>query len=264
MPETSPRTAPDTSHTPAPGGASDGGDLAGALADAARKAGLRGLLFDLDGTLVDSLPDIARSVNLLLGEDGLAPLTREEVRAMIGHGIGRLVERAFAARGGVPSGTSSPEAALAVRVARMMAIYGDNLTVETAPLPDADRLLAACAEAGLKVAVVTNKPEALSRRIVAHFGWQGLAPVVIGGDTCATRKPQPDMLLEAAARLDLRASACLMVGDSAADIDAARAARMRSVALEGGYGEAGAATLGADATVPGLARLPAAIAGLPA
>lgn len=220
-------------------------------------SGLKALLFDLDGTLVDSVPDIAAATNLLLDSEGHAALEVDEVRRMIGHGIPKLVERALAARG-----RTLDAEALAVLVARMMDFYGDNLTGRTVLLPGAMDVLAEGAASGLGLAVVTNKPEGFSRTILAHFGLDDLVPVVVGGDTCATRKPEPEMLLHAAAKLGAVPATTVMVGDSGADVASARAAGMKVVLVRGGYGGVAAEDLGADLVIDRLDHLFGALPAL--
>ena len=212
------------------------------------------ILFDLDGTLIDSAPDIAAAVNRLLAEDGHASLTLDEVRSMIGNGVKKLVERAYAARGITLEG-----AALEETTNRMMAIYGDHLTVETVLLPGAAEILAAYHKARVKLGVVTNKPEAFTRTILEHFGLSEIVDVVVGGDTGPERKPAPDMLNHALAQTGFTASRALMVGDSPADIGAAKAAFMASVAVRGGYTNVPVEELGADIVIDSLSELPAAI-----
>ncbi|WP_417768384.1 phosphoglycolate phosphatase [Stappia sp.] len=221
--------------------------------------GVSALLFDLDGTLVDSVPDIARAANLLLETEGLEPLGVDEVRAMVGHGIPTLVGRVFIARG-----RDLDAAAHAAMTARMMGIYADNLTGLTVPLPGALDVLEGGARAGLKLAVVTNKPEAFSREILAHFGMDAHVASVVGGDTCATCKPEPEMLLHAAAALGVSVDDAVMVGDSSADVASARAAGMRVVVVRGGYTSVPAEELGADLVIDGLADLLALFDGQPA
>ena len=199
------------------------------------------MLFDLDGTLIDSVADIATSVNILLAKESLPPLTVDEVRAMIGNGMAKLVERAFKARGIDLEGDR-----LTDMTARMMDIYKDHLTEETILLDGAEDMLRAYSVAGIRIAVVTNKPEAFSRRILDHFGLGAIVNCVVGGDTGPARKPAPDMLLHAVAEMDLHASRALMVGDSPADIGAAVAAGMVSVAVRGGYTTVPVEELGAD------------------
>ena len=189
------------------------------------------ILFDLDGTLIDSVPDIAAAVNRLLGEDGHEPLAIDGVRSMIGNGVKKLVERAYAARGIVLEGAPLDET-----TNRMMAIYGDHLTVETVLMPGAGEILAAYDKARVKLGVVTNKPEAFTRTILAHFGLSEIIDVVVGGDTGPERKPAPDMLNHALEQVGLTASRALMVGDSLhTDILGAQVAGVRS-ALIAGYG----------------------------
>ncbi len=212
------------------------------------------MLFDLDGTLIDSVADIATSVNILLAKESLPPLTVDEVRAMIGNGMAKLVERAFKARGIDLEGDR-----LTDMTARMMDIYKDHLTEETILLDGAEDMLRAYSVAGIRIAVVTNKPEAFSRRILDHFGLGAIVNCVVGGDTGPARKPAPDMLLHAVAEMDLHASRALMVGDSPADIGAAVAAGMVSVAVRGGYTTVPVEELGADVVIDRLRQLPAAI-----
>ncbi|WP_346900639.1 phosphoglycolate phosphatase [uncultured Roseibium sp.] len=212
------------------------------------------MLFDLDGTLIDSVADIATSVNLLLAKENLVSLSVDEVRAMIGNGMAKLVERAFKARGIDLEGDG-----LIDMTGRMMDIYKDHLTEETVLLESAEDMLRAYSAAGIRIAVVTNKPEAFSRRILEHFGLGDVVNCVVGGDTGPERKPAPDMLLHAAAELDLHASRAMMVGDSPADIGAAIAAGMVSVAVRGGYTNVPVDELGADVVVDSLKDLPAAI-----
>ncbi|GGE76755.1 phosphoglycolate phosphatase [Stappia taiwanensis] len=221
----------------------------------------RAILFDLDGTLIDSVPDLTTSVNILLEMRGEPPLSTGEVRAMVGNGIAKLVERAFAARGQALAGER-----LEVEVAAMMEIYGRHLVDKTTLLPGAADILAFCAEHGIAAAVVTNKPEALSRRIVSQFGLDAYVTLILGGDSGPARKPAPDMLLHTASALGLPVSGCVMVGDSPADIDAAKAAVMASVVVRGGYTTIPVEELGADLVIDALPDLPQALTrlGVPA
>ncbi len=208
------------------------------------------VMFDLDGTLVDSAPDIRLAINRVLGEQGHEALTPGDVQSMIGNGIGKLVERAFAARGDILAGD-----ALAARTERMMATYRANLTVETVPMPGALDAVSDLRANGARIAVVTNKPESFSREILSALGFAELIDGVVGGDTCATRKPDPEMLFHAAASVGEVASRCVMVGDSPADIDAAKAAGVASVAVRGGYTNVPADRLGADIVIERLSDL---------
>ena len=212
------------------------------------------ILFDLDGTLIDSAPDIANAVNELLAGEGHASLTLAEVRSMIGNGVKKLVERAFAARGVTLAGND-----LDHMTETMMGIYARHLTGETVLMPGAAQLLSALAKAGVRIAVVTNKPEGFSRTILQELGLGENVHAVVGGDTGPTRKPAPDMLLHALDIFRLPASRALMVGDSPADIDAAKAAGIASLAVRGGYTNISVENLGANLVIDSLVEVPHAI-----
>ena len=217
----------------------------------------RAVLFDLDGTLVDSAPDIAASANALLAQHGHAPLPLGEVRSMIGNGVGKLVQRAFAARG-----TMLVDGGLAAVVEQMMEIYAGRLTNETVPMPGAPAAIRLCRALGAGTGVVTNKPETFSRTIIEAFGWLSDTDVIVGGDTGPARKPAPDMLLFALHRLDVAIGSAVMVGDSPADIEAARAAGVASIAVRGGYTNIPVELLGADIVIDTLDELGFAIQAL--
>lgn len=212
------------------------------------------VLFDLDGTLIDSVPDVAMAVNDLLATEALDALSMDEVRTMIGNGVRKLVERAFAARQNPIEG-----AHLDAMTDRMMGIYGRCLTVGTTLMPGAYDIVTAYARAGVKIGVVTNKPEAFSRTIIEHFGLGPSVRVIVGGDTGPARKPAPDMLRHALEQIGVGAHRALMVGDSPADIDAAKATPMASIAVRGGYTTISADELGADIVIDSLVQVPQAI-----
>jgi phosphoglycolate phosphatase len=215
------------------------------------------ILFDLDGTLIDSVPDLAAATNELLALDNLPPQTVDAVRSMIGNGVKKLVERAYAASGAPAEGQALEEL-----TNRMMAIYGRHLTRHTTLMPSAGDIVATYHQSGVRIGVVTNKPEAFTHQLLKHFGLDDRVAVVVGGDTGPERKPAPDMLDHALSVLGLSVGRALMVGDSPADIDAARAARMASVAVRGGYTNVSADDLGADFVIDSLAQLPSAIEAL--
>ncbi len=219
------------------------------------------LLCDLDGTLVDSLPDLAAAIGELLEEEGRPGLTPEAVAAMVGDGVPKLIERALAATGGVP-----PAAELAALVARYLPIYEARMTELTRPYPGAIETLGALKAAGWRLAVCTNKPEALSQAIIAGLGFEGLFEAVSGGDSLAVRKPDPGHLLGLLAGLGVAPGAApgtaVMLGDSRNDILAARGAGLPAIAIAHGYGGTPARELGADRVIETFAELPAALAAL--
>ncbi|WP_245304209.1 phosphoglycolate phosphatase [Hoeflea olei] len=214
----------------------------------------RALLFDLDGTLIDSVPDLANAVNELLAGDALPPQSLDAVRAMIGNGVRKLVERAYRA-----AGQALDSHALDAATDRMMGIYGRHLTNRTVLMPGAREMVVAYHMAGVRIAVVTNKPEAFTREILSHFGLQSHVHAVVGGDTGPARKPAPDMLLHALKQLRTGTGNAVMVGDSPADIDAAKAAGIAGFAVRGGYTTVPVDNLGADRVISSLMELPAAL-----
>lgn len=200
---------------------------------------MRAVLLDLDGTLVDSLPDLACALNGALAEQGRRSLDLVEVRRMVGDGAPVLVARALAATGGVED--------LDGALARFLDRYLGAEAVHTRPYPGASDALATLVAAGARLALVTNKPEAPARAILQTFGWEGHFDVVIGGDTLPLRKPHP-----APAYAALRAlgdPAAVFVGDSAVDAATARAAGLPLVLVSYGYSDAPPTSLGADRVV---------------
>lgn len=227
-----------------------------AAAFAGRPAGsLPGtVLFDLDGTLIDSVPDIAAATNELIAGHGLAPFAVDEVRAMIGHGVSTLVLRAFAARAVPLSG-----AALEARVAEMMPIYGRHLVNLTTVLPGASACLETLAEAGVRLAIVSNKPMPFTRTICDHYGFSRHVGAVQGAEPHLAKKPAPDMLDAALAALGAGRAGAVMVGDGEADVEAARAAGLPVVIVRGGYGAEPAESFAPDLVIDDLRDLAAAL-----
>lgn len=212
------------------------------------------ILFDLDGTLIDSAGDITAATNEMLALDGLGPLTVEAVRGMIGKGVTNLVQRAYEACGLALEGK-----ALDAAVARMMPCYARHLTNLTIVLPGALEMVGAYAKARVKMGVVSNKPHEFTTVIVDHYGFGAHADVVLGAQDGLAKKPAPDMLLKALDMLGARPARSLMVGDSVSDVEAARAAGMAVVIVEGGYSKVSAAALKPDAVARDFFALPAAI-----
>ena len=212
------------------------------------------VLFDLDGTLIDSVPDIRLAINELVALDGLAPFSEAEVRSMVGRGLGKLVERAYRARG-----MDLPASELRARLQTMAAIYMRHLTGHTTLLPGA--LEALSKREGRQLALVTNKLQAATEALVDHFGLRDAFAMIVG-DSGIPLKPAPDMLLHIATSLGVAPGDTVMVGDSAADIESARRAGIASILVEGGYSDIPTAELGADMVIADLHQLEAALATL--
>ncbi|CDX51539.1 phosphoglycolate phosphatase [Mesorhizobium plurifarium] len=219
----------------------------------------RAILFDLDGTLIDSAPDIAAAVNeLLVGRD-LPPLKVDQIRAMIGGGVMKLVERAFAASGSPLAGSALEEANR-----DMAPIYRRHLTGLTRLMPGVREALTHFHLNGTAMGVVTNKPQLATREILLHFHLTEYLGAIVGGDAVTKLKPAPDALLLALDQLQAEPYEALMVGDSVSDVGAARAAGMPVALLRGGYTQVPVEELGADLVCDSLLDLPSAMQRLQA
>ena len=210
----------------------------------------RAVLFDLDGTLIDSAPDIAASVNILLARHGLGPLSVPSVTAMVGHGIEKTVERAFAA-----VGRPLTREALAARNAEMVDIYADNLTRLTVLTAGAREAVETLHTEGIRLGVATNKPQRATEIVLGHFGFLPFLDSIIGGDAGVQKKPAPDIPLASLERLGVEPWDAVMVGDSGADVDSAKAAGIAAIAVRGGYSNAPIESLGANVVIDSLTSL---------
>jgi phosphoglycolate phosphatase len=209
---------------------------------------LKAIIFDLDGTLVDSARDLRDAVNVLLAEEGLRQIDLDEVKSMIGDGAAKLVERAVAATGGDLS-------RLPALIARFLQIYEANASRHTEAYPGVVETLSALRELGLPLAVVTNKPYAATIDILEALGLRAYFDAVVGGDTLPERKPHPAPILAALRHLGVTPEAALMVGDNYHDVQAARAAGVRAFAVTYGYSHKRHAELGADHLIDTMSEL---------
>jgi phosphoglycolate phosphatase len=210
------------------------------------------VLFDLDGTLVDSLGDLAAAVNALLAELGRTPLGRAAVAGMIGDGVAALVERALAASGG-------PAAAGGAPLTRFRTFYEAEPTRLTRPYPGVATMLASLARAGVAMAVCTNKPEQVTHNVLDGLGLGGFFAVVLGGDSLPVRKPDPGFLAAALDRLGAAPEDAVMVGDHRNDVLAAHGAGIKAIFARYGYGAASLGALQPDAVIERFAELPGAL-----
>jgi phosphoglycolate phosphatase len=198
------------------------------------------IIFDLDGTLVDTAPDLVRALNVVTAEDGFPDTPVELARAMVGRGARALLRRAYAR-----SGTALPEPVLDVRVGRFLAVYADAIAELSRPFPGAEELLTALDDAGARAVVATNKPQRLTDLLFEALGWSGRFERVLGADAVSRKKPHPAHLAEAAGGVE-RLRRAIMIGDSDVDVAAARAAGVPVAVMRHGYSETPAHLLGAD------------------
>jgi len=217
---------------------------------------IRALIFDLDGTLVDSLPDLAEAVNDLMAANGLAPHAERAVASMVGKGVPVLVQKAFAAHGVAMEGD-----ALAQQVKTYLGFYEPRATRLTRLFPHAADMVKELAKT-YRLAVCTNKPAAVSREIVDSLGIGAEISVVVGGDSGVTPKPAPDMMWLVAERLGLPKEDVLMVGDSANDVAASKAAGVKVAVVRYGYTDIPADKLNADFVMDDFREIPAVLAKL--
>jgi phosphoglycolate phosphatase len=215
------------------------------------------VIFDLDGTLVDSSVDLTSSLNQLLAERQSAPFSRLETIGFVGGGIALLVERALRARRIDPS----PEE-LAAAVDRYKAIYAGRLTEATRLYDGALEVLTALQARGVRTAVCTNKAEALAHGIIEGLGFGDRLDVIIGGQPGRPLKPSPAPLLNALAQLGVAADNAIMVGDSSADVKCAKAAGVAVVCVSFGFSSVPVRELGADAVIDSYEAFDDACRGL--
>jgi phosphoglycolate phosphatase len=194
------------------------------------QAPLRAIIFDLDGTLVDSAPDLHAVANLMLAEKGLAPLTLAKVRGFVGNGIPKLVERCLEAAKQPATGR-----ALARAVIRFKAHYGAAPAELTRPNDGVEAMLGGLSARGLLLGVCTNKPEGLTRQVLAGVALDRHLRAVVGGDTTRAMKPDPEPLGHCLRLLGAGADEALYVGDSETDADTAAAAGLEFALYSGGY-----------------------------
>jgi phosphoglycolate phosphatase len=185
-------------------------------------------IFDLDGTLIDSVGDIHRALNLLLGELDCAPLSLVEVRGMIGEGASTLVERALAARQ-----RTSPD--ISVEVRRLLEHYAADPVALTGLYPGVVEVLQRLRERGITLAVCTNKLIRLSETILARLGIAEYFSVVLGGDSRPFRKPDPRILAELLQEFSVQPADAVLVGDSEIDAATAQAAGVPFILMTYGY-----------------------------
>ena len=187
---------------------------------------LRAVLFDLDGTLLDTAPDMVGALNTLRTERGLETLPYESVRSSVSHGAARLVRLGF---------PDADPAAFALLQRRFLDIYRGALSRETRLFPGMDAVLTGLADRGLTSGIVTNKPAWLTAPLLEQLGLSTRFACVVSGDTVSERKPHAMPMLHAASLAGIAAGECVYLGDAERDIQAAHAAGMAGLVAAYGY-----------------------------
>lgn len=215
------------------------------------------VVFDLDGTLVDTAPDLVDALNVILAREGLPPIPYAKARTMIGGGARRMVEAGL---------TFQKRACTVSEIDRLfkdfIAHYAIHIADRSRPFPGLDAALDRLAAEGCIFAVCTNKLEALSRLLLDALGLSARFAAICGQDTFGVQKPNPEILRRTIAQAGGSAARAVMVGDSATDIATARAASVPVIAVDFGYAETPVTQLHPDRVIGHFADLPAAVSAL--
>ena len=215
------------------------------------------IVFDLDGTLVDTAPDLTAALNAVMRGKGRPEVPLDDVRHMVGRGARHLIERAMEA-------TGEPASADAItdHMQHFLVHYEANIAIESRPFEHAEMVATRLAKRGHKLGICTNKPEALSLKLMSELKLRTLFPVILGADSRPYRKPDPRHLLDTISALGGNPASAVLVGDSETDVKAARAANVPVVVVSFGYTEIPPRDLGADAVIDHFDALEQALEGL--
>lgn len=217
------------------------------------------LVFDLDGTLVETAPDLAGAMNAVLIANGRPPVPPAEVRHMVGRGARALIERGFEVTGGPVD-----PAALDGHFDHFIRYYVEHIADASVAFPDVMAVLTRLKAAGHRLGVCTNKPEGLAVALLDALDLSGFFSAVLGADTLDVRKPNPRHLSETVARMGGDMARAVMIGDSEVDAETARNAGVPSVIFTFGYTQFDPKTFGAAALLDGYDALEGALAEIAA
>lgn len=212
------------------------------------------LVFDLDGTLVDSAPDLVAATNHALADLGLDPIAAETLRGTIGFGARRMI-----LEGLNQTGRTLPEAEVDRLLARFLAYYEPNIARESRPFDGVVAALESFRSRGARLAVCTNKRLALATHLLAELDLDGLFDAVAGRDSFPVFKPHPDHILGAIRMAGGDPRHAVMIGDTVIDVSAAKAAAVPAVVCTFGYSDQPVDALGADAVIGHFSELDAAV-----
>ncbi len=212
------------------------------------------VVFDLDGTLVDSAPDLVATLNIVFAREGLPPVAYETARNLVGGGARSLIECSLRAEGR-KLGVDEVDRL----VKEFIAHYAAHIADRSRPFPGLEAMLEELGAVGCRFAVCTNKLEWLSVRLLDAFGLSKHFVAICGADTFGLRKPNPEFLRRTIARAGGEIGRAVMVGDSGTDVATARAARIPVVAVDYGYTETPVDELGPERVISALDELPSAV-----
>lgn len=191
------------------------------------------LIFDLDGTLIDSAPDLALAINHMLQALDKAPFSQQQIDNWVGNGASTLVKRALSGSREIDSSLDERFCQKALEI--FLAFYANNLCNETRTYPNVRSTLETLKEKGYILSIVTNKPFAFVAPILESLQMQALFTSILGGDSLEQKKPHPAPLLHTCEKFEIRVEDTLMVGDSKNDIQSANACGMQSIGVTYGY-----------------------------
>ncbi len=215
------------------------------------------IVFDLDGTLIDTAPDLIDTLNVTLMREGLPEVPYETARPLIGGGARGMIERALASEG-----RFSSKAEVDRLYAAFVAHYGEHIADRSRAFPQLEVALDGLSAEGHRLAVCTNKLEWLSIRLLNALQLAGRFAAVCGQDTFGVQKPDPEIFRRTVLRAGGQPQQAIMVGDSATDVRTARAAEVPVVAVDFGYSDVPIATLRPDHIISSFAQLPAVVSEL--
>ena len=188
---------------------------------------IQAVLFDLDGTLADTAPDLGAALNYTRQTQGKPALAAELIRPMASHGARGLLELGF--------GINPEDAEFVALRDTLLDYYADHVCKGTTLFAGINELIAALAQKGITWGIITNKPERFTQALVAQLPWATPPACVVSGDTCGKAKPDPAPMLYACAQIGVPAQSCLYVGDAERDIQAGNAVGMQSIIAGWGY-----------------------------
>lgn len=215
------------------------------------------IVFDLDGTLVDTAPDLTAALNAVMRSLGRCEIPLQDVRHMVGRGARYLIERAMEA-----TGTPAKQADLENLVRRFIVHYDANIAASSRPFERAVTVAQSLSSRGHRLGICTNKPEALSLKLMDELGLRSMFPVILGADSRPYRKPDPRHLIDTIEALHGNPGDAVLVGDSETDVKTARAANIPVIVVSFGYTEIPPRDLGADAVIDHFDALEQALRGL--